>query len=588
MKRSMLSLAVAASLSAYGAGVAAAPFAVGAGDYPLYFSGATASAQFVRNALIDRVCDPAGANGDITVFQKDADDFQVICDLRPAVGADTVRFVKQGGGSGDGTTPISQPAASPLSYPAGAFTTANCDAPVNTATGAGTPFVFYNNCVIPEVTINGGDIGTSDVEPQLFFDVNTPSTGIAFTGADAALIDVRALAGLGFGLAVTTSLRNALQALQFPVTSACHPANADHGTLLPTTADVDGDGTPEPLDVGRIAAGAANPTADVSPSLGVATVADSEECMPNLTSAEVAGLVTGKLTTWDQIQREGTDLVSAATAAGVAVPTTSGITALDNQRVHLCRRDAGSGTNAQFQAFFLRRPCANINGTIVAESMLETTPSTGLFNQPTVILMNRGSSDLGRCLNALENDTLTGNAAELFNDTDANPTNDTRFAWGIGYQSVEKNQNLARGWRFAKVDGLAPTLQNTYLADYTDHFEQTCQIRKDNSTVDAAANGTVLRNVFDNVCGAGVIDVFEANQNFLHAWGQGGWLAVPDGPGGAAPDAPATVAALMNPDAPQPVSSWTRSGQSCSAPTVLDPVQSTLEENLPKGQTRDW
>lgn len=577
MKRNSLTLAAAVAMAAGTAG--AAPFSAIDGDYDVFLSGATASAQFVRNAIVDRACDAAGGltGGDITYYEVDGDDWVVICDLQGTVGASTVRFIKQGGGSGDGTTPISQPAASPIEYPVPTVAAPACTSgPVASTTGAGTPFTAFTGCTIPNVVVNGGDIGTSDVEPALFFDVNTPSTGISFTAADAAAIDVLPLAGLGFGVGVTTSLRNALQALQFPTASACHPANAQHGLLLPATVDVDGDGvSDDALDVGRIASGTANATTDVSESLGTATVADSEACMPNMTTAEVAGIFTGKITNWNQVEREGVDLIAAAGAAGVAVPSAGpGPLGLNNQRVHICRRNPGSGTNAQFQAHFLNRPCANVNGTIVAEAALAEANSTcGNFLAPSVTCMNRGSSDLGRCLNALELDTT---AQALFDNGDASPLNNTRFAWGIGYQSVEKNADLARGWRFVKVDGLAPTLQQIAMADYTDHYEQTCQMRKDNSTVDGAANGSEVRDVFTLICGAGPADIFEANQNFLHPFGQTGWLAPP-----SAGVAPTTIGDLMDPDAPNPVSSWTRGGQSCSAPTVQEDFISTLEGDLP-------
>lgn len=592
MNRNTLSLAVAAVMAT--GTVGAAPFSATDGDYDVFLSGATASAQFVRNAIIDRACDAAGglSGGDITYYEVDGDDWVVICDLQGTVGASTVRFIKQGGGSGDGTTPISQPAVSPIEYPVPTVASPACTSgPVAATTGTGTPYTSFTDCTIPNVVVNGGDIGTSDVEPALFFDVNTPSTGIAFSAADAAAIDVLPLAGLGFGVGVTTSLRNALQALQFPTASACHPANAQHGLVLPATVDVDGDGvSDDALDVGRIASGNANATPDESESIGTATVADSEACMPNLTSAEIAGIFTGKITNWNQVEREGVDLITAASSAGFTsvapapgkvLPASSGLLALNNQRVHLCRRNPGSGTNAQFQAHFLNRPCANVNGTIVAEAALSFNNDECSFLTPSVTCMNRGSSDLGRCLNALENNTT---AQALFNNdpdengegTTPNPFNNTRYAWGIGYQSVEKNADLARGWRFVKVDGLAPTLQQIAMADYTDHYEQTCQMRKDNSTVDGAANGSEVRDVFTLICGAGPADIFEANQNFLHPFGQTGWLAPP-----SAGVAPTTIGDLMDPDAPNPVSSWTRGGQSCSAPTVQEDFISTLEGDLP-------
>ena len=50
--------------------------------------------------------------------------------------------------------------------------------------------------------------------------------------------------------------------------------------------------------------------------------------------------------------------------------------------------------------------------------------------------------------------------------------------------------------------------------------------------------------------------------------------------GGLIPDAPATVAGLMDPNNPQPINSWTYRGESCSAPVVIDPVNLTEEGDL--------
>ncbi|MEX2480352.1 MAG: hypothetical protein WD928_05760 [Gammaproteobacteria bacterium] len=579
MQRKLLSIAVGAALGTLGVNAQAVEFGPLEGDATYYFSGATASAQFVRNSLIDRACDPAGglSGKEITVYQKDGDDYVVICDLLPAVGTSTIRAIKQGGGSGDGTTPVSQPALSPLQYPVptAAFNPATaCAAPVNTQTGAGTPFVFYNNCDIPNITVNGGDIGTSDVEPKLFFDVNTPSTGIAWTPADTEKVDVKPLAGLAFGLPATKGLRDALQALQFPTTSACHPTHPAWDDVLPTSADVAGDGTMVALDVARIDAGSKNPTADVSPALGTATVADSAECMPNMAKAETTGILTGRLRTWTQIQRNGTNLVAAATAAGLPVPSFSANPALNNQRTHVCRRNDGSGTQAQYNAFYLSRPCMSIGGVITAEEPVSAGSSNCTYLGASVVCNNRGSSDVDRCLDDLENST---NVSGRFGGT--GPFG-PRYAWGIGVQSTEKNADLGRGYRFVRTDGVVPKIDSVWAADYYDHYEQTCQIRKDNSTIDPAADGPTARAIFDTVCTAGLVDVFEANQNFLHAWGIGGWLTVPDGPGGSVADAPLTAAGLMDPDNPVPVSSWTYRGESCSAPVVFDPVQSTMESDI--------
>ena len=594
MKRILTSLGAGVALAAAGLSAHAANFTANDAeiDATYYFSGATASAQFIRNALIQNACKAVSASGkDVTVFEVDKDDWVLVCEVLPAIGTQTIRVIKQGGGSGDGTTPIAQPAASPLDYPVPAIGfdgTTDCTGVAQaTTTGAGNPFILFDGCTIPNVTVNGGDIGTSDVEPKLFFDLNTPSTGIAFTPADNAVLSTKALAGLGFGIGVTTSLRNALQALQFPATSSCHPSNADHSVVMAAPGidiDVDGDGTNDAtVDVANVGVGAFNAAPVRSPSDGIATVGDSEPCMPNLTSAEVTGLASGKILDWIEVQRGGTTLVAAATAAGIAVPTSSAVPGFNNRRVHFCRRNEGSGTQAQFNAHFFTAPCTKIGTTELWEAPSNAGSNNCTFTATSMTCNNRGSSDLGRCLNAFETGGTGGNTALPFDDLDANPFNNNRYAWAFGLQSVEKNPNLGRAWRFVKVDGLAPTVENVYAGDYTDHYEQTCQRRSDNSTIDANGDATTLLNLFNNVCTGGPVDIFKANLSFLHPWGKAGWLTVPDLDKTAAgiAEAPASPATLMDPAGPVPVSSWTRRGESCTAPVVYDSFQSSLEGDLP-------
>lgn len=590
MQRNLTSLAAGVLLSTSAIAVNAADFDANDAeiDATYYLSGATASAQFIRNSMIANACKATSTSGkDVTVYEVDADDWVLICEVLPAIGTQTVRMIKQGGGSGDGTTPIAQPALSPLEYPVPAIGfsgAASCTGVAQAATtGAGDPFILYDGCTIPNVVVNGGDIGTSDVEPKLFFDLNTPSTGIAFTPADDLVLTTKALAGLGFGIGVTTSLRNALQALQFPATSDCHPSSAKHDDVLPAMADTDGDGVDEALDVAEVGVGAFNAAAVRSPSDGVATVADAEACMPNLSSAEVTGLASGKINDWVEVRRGGTTLVDAATAASIPVPAFSAITPFNDRRVHFCRRNEGSGTQAQFNAHFFTAPCTKIGNAELWEAPLNAGSDNCTFTGPTMTCNNRGSSDLGRCLNAFETAGVGGNTALPFNDGDANPTNDNRYAWAFGLQSVEKNPNLGREWRFVKVDGLAPTVENIYAADYTDHYEQTCQRRTTPSPIDAGGDGPTLTAIFDAICTGGPVDIFKANLSFLHPWGKAGWLTVPDLEKTAAGvlEAPTSPATLMDPAGPVPVSAWTRRGESCTAPVVYDSFQSTLEDDLP-------
>jgi len=565
MKLKYLSASIAVALM--GGAAQAAPLMPADATGTVYFGGATASSGFIKNSIIDRTC-VGTATREITVYQVDADDYTVICDLDPATGATgTMMAIKQGGGSGDGTVPVSDPLNNAILFPVPPANPASvCAAPVTAQTGQGTVYTFYNNCLIGNTQVQGADIGASDVEPGLFYDVNTPSTGNPFPPSDLSKLTVRPLASLVFGVAATESLRDALQAMQFTSSSPCNPGNANHDLLMPQTiAGIT-------YDVGRIAAGTANATADASPSLGTATVGDSEQCMPNMSRAEIAGVFTGGITNWTQIKQGNTNLVQAALSAGVPVPDAAA--PLNNQRVHICRRSTGSGTNAQFQAYYLRRPCAkDITGTPVAQAMLgPVTAAAANFNGDQVVLANRGSSDLGRCLDDLQ--TGLKSSTSTYFKPGGFPTDDPRFAWGMGYQSAEKNQSLSRGWRFIKVDGFAPTLQNAYRADYLNVAEATCQI---NNADVGPGDFIMAQAIVEEVCAADTISVFNEDQNFLHAFGQSGWLAVPDddkhGNSTAVPEAPALPSDLMNPNGPVPVSSWTRGGNNCSVAKVIDDVE---------------
>ena len=582
------SVVAAATLLACGA-ASAAPIIPGSepAGHRIYLSGATASAQFVRNALADKVCQSSAAL-EISYYENDPDDWTLLCDVNPAIitGGGVYMFVKQGGGSGDGTTPVVRTNQSLLFPEITSGVPAACAAPVATATGAGTPLLAYTGCAVPNVTKVGNpwvsDIGASDVEPQAFKADNTPSTGIAWDpSTDSA--NVKPLSGLVFGVVATTSLRNALQAIQFPetldlngvqVNNPCYPGTPEHKLLMPQTIN------DQLFDVGRVALGATNPTADVSPSLGVATVGDSAECMPALSMAQIAGMVTsGGVTHWSQTTEAlGTyaDLIAAATQSNavaaikagtvITIPTTSANQVLDNRRVHICRRNPGSGTQAQFNSVFLNRPC-----DIQSQPMLTSANSACLFTGLSVVCSNRGSSDVDNCMDDLEKAT---NTSLLFNGTVGSPTG-PRQAWAIGLQSTEKNQALNKGYRFVQVQNAPPTVEASWNTDYVDYVEATLQKRSDGtSTSVTGLPDSAILAVFNEISNPSVVDIFNENQNFLHAFGHGGWLHAPDADGrnntSSGPEAPLLESLVMDPNTPNPTAAYTRSGNSCQPLRVVD------------------
>ena len=122
--------------------------------------------------------------------------------------------------------------------------------------------------------------------------------------------------------------------------------------------------------------------------------------------------------------------------------------------------------------------------------------------------------------------------------------------WGIGYQSTEKNATLSEAYRFVKIDGYAPTLENVHSGNYYDFVQSTLQRRGDNTfnssitTFGADSDVVAMFNEIADVLGqASQLVSINAGAKFQHPWGQGGWLANPETTGNAADD----ILSLSNP-----------------------------------------
>lgn len=211
---------------------------------------------------------------------------------------------------------------------------------------------------------------------------------------------------------------------------------------------------------------------------------ETEACMPSLSRQQVSSIYSGQFGKWDAVKVNGLALTNATV---VTTPPT-------DLKVNICRRVNGSGTQAQANANFLNYPCTPNALTPVATS--------NPFNGP-VVTLNSGAGDVETCLNAVD---AAGN-------------------WAVGVQSTEKNANNSKNYRFVKIDGIAPTIQNAADGKYFDWAEQTFQWRK------AAYNGptgdkkTIITTIASNA-GKPSIIANVVNPGFVYTWGQGGYLAV--------------------------------------------------------------
>ena len=228
---------------------------------------------------------------------------------------------------------------------------------------------------------------------------------------------------------------------------------------------------------------------------------NTQRCMPNLSKHQVASIMSGQVLHWNQL--------TAADSTGALVPFTAALASVsppDNIRVAICRRVDGSGTQAQMNANFLHAPCTGV-----------ALPPAEVSNplQGPVIVKNEGSGDLDLCLDDFNNGTNSGGGNQ-----------GEQTFWAVGLQSTEKNPDLAHDYRFIKIDGYAPTLQNAAHGDYLDWAENTYQWKKQGQpNAPSAEQLAILETVARNAAGPAILGPLNLSK-FVHPWGVGGYLAL--------------------------------------------------------------
>ena len=228
---------------------------------------------------------------------------------------------------------------------------------------------------------------------------------------------------------------------------------------------------------------------------GLVVGEDDEANMPTLSSNLVRSLFTGQVTSWmDVVGPDGTDIYNGASAAGLPVPA--------SDSVSLCVRTSGSGTRAQFMINFLRTSCLDSS----------VAPYLAEGGEYPAVKSNRGSGDMGDCV------------ADFANN-----------GWSIGYQSTEKNMDILDNYRFVKIDGAAPTLQNVATDKYLDWVEQSLQYNTSAYNAAPAATQAVIDLIAEESGQPSIIA--DLNAKYVHPWGQGGYMAKPTDLDGIQPPA---------------------------------------------------
>lgn len=427
----MLNKMKALSAAIVAAGISSGAFAIAPTDTPtleLWIAGASAQDALLAG-LIPSLCDDTPITYTDTAGRAGVDFSAYFCTMSAAkvpglVGTQRVMIHKRSrGGSAYGVGPVAL--AGVAGQPLNAVNVGQME--ISFTTG-GT--VSGNNCkvdVAPRYVCNPAnlvdkvvDAGVSDVEPAMFKGVNLIPVGpdygtvagdagtTALTGSQLAKLKVSPMSAVTFGVVVTKDLRDALQKAQ-------GKGNTDN-------------------------------------------VAD----MPSLTSTQIRSLFSGAISDWSQF----TVFDSSSSSWKTLDQLTTNLLATTG--VNICRRDAGSGTQAIANAHFLRAPCGDglvprgdnsfssrhiaylPAGAAAGMTSVDAFDSAVLDGSPGVPTVHEtaASGDLTACMRDLENGRASTAAGKV---------------WGIGIQGVT---TADASFRFVAIDGVTPTLNNVASGKY--------------------------------------------------------------------------------------------------------------------------
>src|SRR5208337_4680775 len=163
--------------------------------------------------------------------------------------------------------------------------------------------------------------------------------------------------------------------------------------------------------------------------------------------AQLAGIFSGVLKDWGQIVNpQGHALATRNARNGQLISSPPGVKPPSDERVYVCRRVPTSGTQAAFEMFFLNQRC--------------TAEIPDFVDSGDTVFQGSTTSDVQSCLNQL----------------------DDRNVWAVGILTTESVESLKDDrWRFIKMDGVAPTLLNTFNGRWPFFVEQSYQWRNERS-----------------------------------------------------------------------------------------------------------
>jgi hypothetical protein len=342
-----------------------------------------------------------------------------------------------------------------------------------------------------------------------------------------------------FSHAVTLRLYRELQALQ-GYDSSCAAGNDNNG--------VD-DGIP-PLDC------------------------DEAAETPSLTEAQLRGLLTGTIPSWDLLTND---------AGGATLPA---------QPVFLCRRGETSGTQATFESVMLNERCVQGVGQMQPPSdpLCEAGGCTwAAARLPQQVFAGSGSGDVRNCLVA-HDDTPSQDRALGILSTESSPPN-------MNSQGPDGDNGAGtttdRGWRYIGINRAVPTLNSAGEGNYELWVENTWNVPANSPVNDDDTTPAIDRSAIQDQLQTDIQASFgntlvlnNLNEGFRWFSGDGGILGIPNVPN-PPPSPPFTDATWRS----TPVNPATRSPlgfvNNCNPPVNFTPVEAGGAEEEENNAAQD-
>lgn len=269
----------------------------------------------------------------------------------------------------------------------------------------------------------------------------------------------------------------------------------------------------------------------------------TEAGMPTLHRNVIGSLLAGKIGAWDQIKIvDKTDKNAVKSLvdgeiladAGVPAPYKESTTGANLTPVAVALRNNGAATSVIAYSVFLNYP-ATKNAVPPAKQTIDNAvdedASLPIVKKPIII------SDTGTLLKDWQNGT---NVLGFNNVVDGNG-----FAkrWGIAINSADKNTSVtATGtggdpWRYIRIDGYAPTLENITAGVYA-YWAEGVVLYRTQKTSDPnwGIKAKLLRTMAQNLASPAILSLANSTQ----AWGKTGAVATTVDPRGFSASIPFT------------------------------------------------